>query len=370
MKRHRKEKTILVTMAALALVALLAAVGCGPQPQAVTTSSTEKVSLEAADRSVSGGSPSSTAIAVDDASEKPAASVDGSSASVAAGPESSSAQPNAQADEQAGRVEASAQVVAAAADQAATIAQNSGMQVGVAIIDLTTGARDGYQADESMVSASMIKLAIAYAFLEQVAAGDFSLTDYYTIQAGDIVGGTGTIGSLGAGASVSYGELVNKMISVSDNTATNILIDRIGMSAVNATAQKLGLNGTLLQRHMMDSEAMAAGTENYVSANDVAVLLEMAYMGTFVNPECSAAVMEALEGQQDYSGILGGLPSGVMFAHKTGTLGTVRHDGGVVESEHPFVLVTLCGGSGFYEAGALSTMAEIGAAVNDALSAS
>lgn len=245
----------------------------------------------------------------------------------------------------------------------------SGMETCVAIVDLQSGSRAGYLADTQITSASMIKLAIAYAFLERVADGTYSLDGYYTIQSSDIVGGTGTLGSLGAGAQVTYRELLAKMINVSDNVGTNILIDAVGMDAVNETARDLGLTATQLNRHMMDSDAMAQGIENYTSANDVAALLEMAYDGTFVDADCSALVMQALEEQQDYGGILGGLPAGVTFAHKTGTLGTVRHDGGIVESERPFVLVVLCGGNGFYESGALSAMAQIAEAVYGTLAA-
>ena len=362
MKNSLIGKTALVVVVTLALFASIIVAGCGPQPKPVPTESTEKVSLEAADAPASKSASSSAASTASVANKTPSASAASSSASAVV--------PTAQqaAEEAAKQAEASSAAVNSATQQVAAIADNSGMLVGVAIIDLTTGVRNGYNADKSVVSASMIKLAIAYAFMEQVAAGNYSLDDSYTLDADDVVGGTGSLAGLGVGATVSYGELVNKMISVSDNTATNALIDTIGMEAVNATAQRLGFEGTRLQRRMMDSVAMANGTENYVSANDVADLLEMVYTGTFVNSDCSAFILEALEEQQDSVGILGGLPAGTVFAHKTGTLGTVHHDGGIVEGEHPYVLVTLCSEPGFYEAGALSTMAEIGAAVNETLS--
>lgn len=237
------------------------------------------------------------------------------------------------------------------------------MEVGAAVIDLASGGTVSYRANEPMVSASMIKLAIAYAFLEQVQAGACSLDESYTLQPSDIVGGTGTLAGLGAGATVSYAELLDKMISVSDNTGANILINAAGgIDAVNATTESLGLSATRLNRYMMDSGAMAAGIENYTSANDVAKLLQMVYEGKFVNASLSALVMQALENQSDYGGVLAGLPADASFAHKTGTLSTVRHDGGIVEGEHPYVLVVLCGGAGFSEQGALSTMAQIASA--------
>ena len=284
--------------------------------------------------------------------------------SVAEDPSSSSTSSSSEAE---AKPEPENPANAAALEQASAdmqaIAQASGMEVNAAVIDLTSGGVAGYRGSEPMVSASMIKLAIAYAFLERVQAGEYSLDAYYTLQSSDIVGGTGTLAGLGAGASVSYGELLNKMISVSDNTGANVLISAAGgMDAVNASARSLGLSATSLNRYMMDSSAMAAGIENYTSADDVAKLLQMAYEGTFVDASSSALVMQALEEQSDYGGVLAGLPSGVTFAHKTGTLSTVRHDGGIVEGDHPYALVVLCGGDGFYEQGALNAMAQIASA--------
>lgn len=242
------------------------------------------------------------------------------------------------------------------------ISDTSGMQTCVSVIDLASGTHADVGGRASMVSASMIKLIIAAAFLEQVEAGAYSLDGYYPLQASDIVGGTGVLGARGAGAQITYGEILNKMISASDNTGTNILIRAIGMDAVNAEAAKLGLANTQLNRYMMDYDAINSGIENYTSADDVATLLELIYNGTFVSPKASSIVLQALEEQQDAGGILGGLPAGVTFAHKTGTLSTVRHDGGIVEGTHPYVLVVLCGGTGFYEQGALSTMSQIASA--------
>lgn len=235
----------------------------------------------------------------------------------------------------------------------------SGMLTCVCVIDLTSGVTYSCNGDRQLASASMIKMVIAHAFLEQVREGAFSLDSPYTLKASDIVGGTGTPGGLGTGARVTYRDILTRMIDVSDNTGTNILIDAVGMEAINQTAQDLGLTATRLNRHMMDRDAMAEGLENYTSAHDMARLMRMVHDGTFVDEASSKLVLRALEQQQDRGGVRDGLPAGVTFAHKTGTLETVRHDGGIVEGERPFVLVVLCGGEGFSEQGALATMAEV-----------
>lgn len=248
-------------------------------------------------------------------------------------------------------------------EDVAGIASTAGMQVGACVIDLQTGAVAGYQSDTAMVSASMIKLIVAAAFCEQVEAGVFGLDDYETLHDEDIVGGTGVLAGRGSGAQVTYRELIQKMLSVSDNTATNALIRNLGMDAVNAEATNLGLTGTKLNRFMMDEVAIANGIENYTSAQDVARLLEMVYRRTLVSPDASELILQALEQQEDWGGVLNGLPEGVPFAHKTGSLSNARHDGGIVLGERPFVLVVLCGGEGFYEQGAHDVMARLASAV-------
>ena len=245
------------------------------------------------------------------------------------------------------------------------LAKSSDMEIGASFIDLRTGARAEYKASEQMASASMIKLLIAYAFLEQVAKGVYDLDDYYTIQSSDTVGGTGTLNSLGDGAKVTYREILEKTISESDNTGANILIELIGMETVNETARQLELIDTHLNRFMMDEEAIENGIENYSSANDVAALLQRVYNGTFVDSESSALVLKSLEEQRDDEGISEGLPGNIVFAHKTGALATVRHDGGIVEGSRPFVLVVFCGGSAFNEQDALDLMAQIAETVYD-----
>lgn len=238
----------------------------------------------------------------------------------------------------------------------AEIAAGSGMDTSIAVTDLTNGANAEYDGDRSVVSASMIKLIVAEAFLEQVQAGTYDLDASYVLQPQDIVGGTGTLSGLGAGASVTYREILERMINVSDNTGANILINAVGMDTVNAAAQRLGLTGTQLNRLMMDTDAISAGIENYVSANDVARLLSMVYNGTFVDQSSSSLMLNALEQQEDGEGIAQGLPGDAVFAHKTGTLSNARHDGGIVECSHPYVIVVLCSGDGFSAGGATQTM--------------
>ena len=82
-----------------------------------------------------------------------------------------------------------------------------------------------------------------------------------------------------------------------------------------------------------------------MSAEDAAVLLAQIYQGKLVSETASAFALEALEAQTDSAGLAQGLPDGVVFAHKTGTLAVVKNDGGIVEAKKPYVLVVFCSGA-------------------------
>lgn len=192
--------------------------------------------------------------------------------------------------------------------------------------------------DEPFVSASIIKLAILGTLLDQAQTGALSLDDSVTVDPSDVVGGTGVIQTSGAGGSYTYRQLAAYMIQDSDNIATNLIIDAVGMPAVNEYASEIGLTQTVLNRRMMD---FSTDVENYTSANDVAHMLQLIYQGKLVSPDASEFALDLLKGQHDGAGLLEGLPAGSVFAHKTGTLDGVFNDGGIVLASNPYVMVVL-----------------------------
>lgn len=253
---------------------------------------------------------------------------------------------------------------AEAADETATASQvqsavepllaNASGTVSVAYVSLSHASDACYlQADRQERSASMIKLVILAEYLREVDAGTLSGGESYTLKASDIVGGTGSLQGKGAGYSTTLDDLARLMICESDNVAANVLIDRMGMDAVNAEASSLGLTSTVLERKMMDSSAMAAGRDNYTSARDVARVLELIGTGGLVSREASARALGWLEQQSDRAGIPAGLPSGTTVGNKTGSLEAARHDGAIVLGEHPYVLVVMTDGMGTDAANAL-----------------
>lgn len=304
--------------------------------------------------------PSSTSSAV---SEQSSSSTSSSASGSTSGSASSSASTSVSSSSAAGDPALKALLT----ESMQEVANAAGMEVGATTIDLKTNTHADVDGDKVFTSASLIKLIVAEAFLQEVEAGTYNLDDMYVLQDADIVGGSGSLAGLGAGAEVSYHDLVYRMICDSDNTAANALISELGMDAINSEAKRLNLNATKVNRLMMDTDAIASGIENYTSANDVATLLQMVYERTFVSPEASEFMLEALEDQYDQQGILEGLPADVVFAHKTGWLDNARHDGGIVLGTNPFVIVVMCGGEGYTADGAIVTMAQMGAAVNSVL---
>src|SRR5260370_5404706 len=130
--------------------------------------------------------------------------------------------------------------------------------LGVAILDLTTGQKYFLHADEVLPTASSIKIAILAELYHQAQQGKLKLSDLYTLQSSDLVSGSGIAGALTPGVTrLTLRDVAALMISVSDNSATNVIIDRIGMDNLNALLDSLGLTHTRLRRKMMDVKAAA-----------------------------------------------------------------------------------------------------------------
>ena len=239
-------------------------------------------------------------------------------------------------------------------DAVASVVEPYGTAVAVAYVPVDA-SESGFDinGDTRMRSASMIKTLVLAALLQRSEDGSVSLDEDYTVRRGDIVGGTGTIQSMGAGTRLTFDRLALLMISQSDNVATNVIIDRLGMDAINGEAASLGLAQTVLQRRMMDAQAQSAGRENYTCARDQATILVAAARGELVSQEASSRAIGYLSAQEDVRGIPDGVPPGTVVAHKTGTLPDVRHDGGIVYGTHPYVLVVMTEGLGEDEANAL-----------------
>ncbi len=236
-------------------------------------------------------------------------------------------------------------------------------QVTVSVRMLDDSGKFDVNGDEPVQSASMIKLLVLAEYLDEVDSGELSAGDSYTLDPEDIVGGSGSMQSDRPGTEYTLDEVAHRMIYQSDNVGTNVLIDRMGVEAIQAKASELGLGSTQLAHKLMISAD--DGLYNLISANDAAELLYEVGNGTLASAASCARAEEFLLDQEDDEGLAQGLPDGALFGHKTGSTDDVRHDGGIVYGERPYVIVVLTRGLGYDEANEL--MAQISAAVYDEL---
>jgi beta-lactamase class A len=212
--------------------------------------------------------------------------------------------------------------------------------MGFAVVDLTSGERFERHASEAFPTASTIKLAILYELFRQADEGKVRLDSPQTLDRRSVVGGTGILSDLTT-PTLSVRDYATLMIVLSDNTATNVLIDAVGMDNVTKRMAALGLNATRLRRKMIDIEAARRGEENVATPADIARLLEIIHRGEGLSKESRDALLAILRKPKP-SPMRAATPSGTVVASKPGTLEGVEVDAGIVDlAGRPYVLAIM-----------------------------
>ncbi len=201
--------------------------------------------------------------------------------------------------------------------------------------DLKTDRTAAANAEEIFAAASVIKVPIAVEAFRQVEAGILDLDALYAVHESRKAGGSGVLRPMHSGLAVTFRDLVTLMIIVSDNTATNMVIDLVDMEAVNETAGRLGLSNTLLRRKLVGGAFYARpdyslAIDNHITAQDMGLLLHRLVNGQGVSPASDGALLDIMAMQQVNDRIPLLLPPGTRVAHKTGESQLNRHDVGVV----------------------------------------
>ena len=178
-------------------------------------------------------------------------------------------------------------------------------------------------------SASMIKVFILATTMEIVKDGNLSLDQPLTLNYYDKVGGAGILGGYPDGSTLSLREVLKLMITHSDNTATNMIIDLVGMDTINDYIRENGYTDTILQRKMMDMDAIYAGRENYSSVTDLGEIFLKIYNHECVGEQYDEIMLDFLKGQTDDECFPTAVPDKVI-AHKTGALAGLFDDGGII----------------------------------------
>lgn len=212
--------------------------------------------------------------------------------------------------------------------------------VGLVIKDLDTGREIDLNKNTPIPSASLVKIPIMLSCFYAAQDGKIHLNDSVRLRYADRVGGSKVLGNKPVGSVFTVEELFHPMITQSDNSAANVIIDFMGFDTLNSYFRKMGLRDTNLARKMMDFKERRAGEENYTTAADMAGLLEELYRKEFLSDEISGKCLELLGQQKINDRIPKKLPrDGTSIAHKTGLERHVCHDVGIVFTDNGDFLI-------------------------------
>jgi beta-lactamase class A len=206
-------------------------------------------------------------------------------------------------------------------------------------MDLETGAQGAYNEDKPLVAASVIKLFIMAEAFRAMEAGEVGRDTEFVKTSEMNMPSCGALNYMHDGLKVTFIDLVTLMIILSDNTATNMLIDYLGRDKINAAIEHMGAQGCVLNRRLFDAEASRRGIQNYITAAGVGRFFRMLHEGKLVSEGASREMLEILKNQR----LNGKIPFFLdcKIAHKTGEDTGITHDAGIVYSEKPFILVML-----------------------------
>ncbi|AFY34538.1 serine hydrolase [Calothrix sp. PCC 7507] len=199
---------------------------------------------------------------------------------------------------------------------------------GIFFMDLQTGDYLNINGGKAFPAASTIKYPILIALFQEVDAGKIKLSETLVMQRKHVAGGSGNMQYQRVGTKISLLETVTKMMTISDNTATNMIIDRLGGKAnLNQRFRSWGLQSTVIHNMLGDFK----GT-NKTSAKDLVRLSALMANNQLISDTSSSQVLGIMIRCHNRSLLPSGLGSGASIAHKTGTLRFVLGDAGIIET--------------------------------------
>ena len=208
------------------------------------------------------------------------------------------------------------------------ITQNTKLSPSVMLVDLDSHAYVDFSATEVIAAASTIKLPILIAFFQDVDQGKIQLNQPIVMRKDLVATESGEMQYQPVGSKFSAIQTATDMITVSDNTATNMLIDLLGgYDALNQRFQSWGLTGTMLRNPLPDVE----GT-NTTTAKDMGMLLSLLSQGKLMSFKSRDRVLDIMRRVENNSLLPQGLGEGARISHKTGTIGTMLADVGLVDT--------------------------------------
>ena len=214
-------------------------------------------------------------------------------------------------------------------------------EAGIVVEDLETGWTFIHNEDQPFPAASLVKIPILVTCFKAVEEGRLDLSEKHVLRREDRVGGSGILRRMRNGRSFTYSQLIDYMVTESDNIACNILIDRLGFDYINQVFEELGLEKTRLNRKMIDFAARDQGIENYTTAAEMTGLLDRIYHHRCFNAEISERCLAVLKRQKINDRLPRYLPKEITVAHKTGLEKEVCHDAGIVFTPSGDYIITV-----------------------------
>jgi len=234
--------------------------------------------------------------------------------------------------------------------QLAPLAKAHPGKVAIAVKHLGTGESYYLNADEPMTTASLIKVAVMIEAYWQAQEGKIKFDTMLTLKKDDMVGGSGVLtDNFSPGATFCVRDAVRLMIAVSDNTATNMVLDQTGIREVNQRMEKLGFPNTKINAKSFKGSTTSVDPERTkkfglgsTTAREMVTIFEGLHQGKFVSPEACKQMIEHLKKCSDKDCFPRFLPDTVKLAHKTGAVSDARTDAGIMYfKQGPVVLCVL-----------------------------
>jgi beta-lactamase class A len=234
--------------------------------------------------------------------------------------------------------------------------RKSGAEVGIAFRTLDGQTAYSFHEEETFHAASTMKIPVMIELFHQVRQGRLKLdepllvrNEFHSLADGSIytldpADDSETDLYKATGQTRTLRQLLELMITVSSNLATNLLIEKLGVENIRATVHSLHADGMSVLRGVEDNKAFQKEMNNTTTARGLQQLLESIARGDAVDQDSSRQMIEVLERQKFNEGIPAGLPPGTRVAHKTGEITKIHHDAAIVFGPRPFVLVILVRG--------------------------
>ncbi len=211
-------------------------------------------------------------------------------------------------------------------------------KVAIAVLHLDDGVSYAYDGDEVMPTASLIKFMVMLEVYQQVAEGKIKLSDVVVLRDADKVPGSGILTyHFSDGASFPLRDAVRLMIAFSDNTATNLVLDRIGIDATNRRLAEWGFaNSRINAKVYLGSKTSVdpARSKKYglgsTTARETVQLLQRLHQGKCGDQQSTKDMIEHLKKCEDKDKLKRFMPAGVVVANKSGSVNNVKNDAGIL----------------------------------------